>query len=68
MWADSWQGPELVIYGHTPWEEIYTSPKALGIDTGCLLGGKLTACVFPAKKIIQVDAKKAYVKKPDRVR
>ncbi|MEZ5275883.1 MAG: metallophosphoesterase [Opitutaceae bacterium] len=60
VWADFWSGPPFVIYGHTPRPEIYRTPSSLGIDTACVLGGKLTACILPDMEIIQVPAAKAY--------
>ncbi|MCD8483784.1 MAG: metallophosphoesterase [Verrucomicrobia bacterium] len=61
LWADYWQGPEFVIFGHTPLKEVYRQPFALGIDTGCVYGGKLTAFIFPEGRIVQVNGRK----KPD---
>lgn len=60
LWADLWEGPPFVIYGHTPRMEIYASPWALGLDTGCVYGGSLTACILPEKKIVQVPALRRY--------
>ncbi len=59
-WADLWQGPPFVIYGHTPRPEIYRTTWALGIDTGCVYGGHLTACILPEKEIVQVPALRKY--------
>ncbi len=59
-WVERWVGPPFVIYGHTPRALIYQSPWAVGIDTGCVAGGKLTAYVLPDKTIVQVDARSAY--------
>jgi hypothetical protein len=61
FWADLWPGPPFVIYGHTPRPEIYQRPSSLGIDTGCLYGGHLTACILPGRKLVQVKARKKYV-------
>jgi hypothetical protein len=33
---------------------------SLGIDTSCAMGGSLTACVLPEKKIVQVKAREKY--------
>lgn len=59
-WADLWNGPPFVIYGHTPRGEIYKLKWSVGIDTGCVMGGALTACVLPEKRFIQVKARRAY--------
>lgn len=60
VWADLWNGPPFVIYGHTPREEVYKLKWSAGIDTGCVLGGHLTACVLPERRFVQVKARKAY--------
>lgn len=62
-WWELWQGPPYVIFGHTPHKNIKRTKWALGIDTGCVMGNALTACILPEKKIVQVQAKKAYHKK-----
>ncbi len=60
LWADLWNGPPFVIYGHTPRPEIYKLKWSVGIDTACCLGGYLTACVLPEKRFVQVKARRAY--------
>jgi len=60
FWADLWNGPPFVIYGHTPRREIYKLKWSLGIDTACVMGGALTACVLPERRIVQVKARKKY--------
>jgi hypothetical protein len=45
FWADAWDGDRFVIYGHAARPEIRRSPRALGIDTGCVYGACLTAAV-----------------------
>jgi hypothetical protein len=59
-WADLWSGPPFVVYGHTPRPEIYKRKWSLGIDTGCVQGGCLTAYVLPEKRFIQVKARQRY--------
>lgn len=59
-WADLWSGPPFVVYGHTPRPEIYKLKWSVGIDTGCVLGGNLTAYVLPEKRFIQVKARQRY--------
>ena len=59
-WADLWSGPPFVVYGHTPRPDIYKLKWSVGIDTGCVLGGQLTAFVLPEKRFIQVKARQRY--------
>jgi len=59
-WADLWCGPPIVVYGHTPRPEIYKLKWSLGIDTGCVLGGHLTAYELPDKRFTQVKARQRY--------
>jgi hypothetical protein len=60
LWADLWSGPPFVVYGHTPREEIYKLKWSVGIDTGCVMGGHLTAYVLPEKRFVQVKARQRY--------
>jgi hypothetical protein len=60
-WADEWEGPPFVVYGHTPRPEVYRRPWSLGLDTGCVYGGFLSACILPQREIVQVAAHKRYV-------
>ena len=59
-WAELWCGPPFVVYGHTPRPEIYKLKWSLGIDTGCVLGGSLTAYELPEKRFLQVKARQRY--------
>jgi serine/threonine protein phosphatase 1 len=60
-WSDLWQGPPFVIYGHTPRRAPAVARWSLGIDTACVQGGALTACVLPGRELVQVPARAAYV-------
>jgi len=46
LWAEKWRGDRFVLYGHTPVREPKRDKQALGLDTGCVYGGFLTAAVF----------------------
>lgn len=59
-WADLWSGPPFVVYGHTPRPEIYKLKWSVGIDTGCVMGGHLTAYILPEKRFLQVKARQRY--------
>jgi predicted phosphodiesterase len=60
LWADLWNGPPFVVYGHTPRPEVHKLKWSLGIDTACVMGGALTAYILPEKRIVQVKARKKY--------
>lgn len=59
-WADHWKGKPFVIYGHTPRPNTLERPGSIGIDTGCVYGGHLTAYILEDKSIVQVRARKVY--------
>ncbi len=59
-WSELWSGPPFVVYGHTPRPDVSRLKWSLGIDTGCVLGGSLTACILPEKRIVQVRAREKY--------
>ena len=69
FWARVYDGNQgFAVYGHTP-NEIRRDKHALGIDTGCVYGGKLTAAIFEFSggklltdqvKIAQVAARERY--------
>ena len=47
-WYEKWKGPELVLFGHThsPMPRVHSigaTKVAIGLDTGCVYGGALTA-------------------------
>lgn len=42
-WFEEYDGDMRVFFGHTVLEEPYESESAVGLDTGCVYGGRLTA-------------------------
>lgn len=63
-WSDLWEGPPFVVYGHTPWHSVRRTEWTLGLDTGCVYGGWLSALVMPEMRIVQVRAAKEYYPLP----
>ena len=62
LWSEKWRGDRFVVYGHTPLREPKFDRCALGLDTGCVYGGSLTAAILENGKwkTVSVAAKKKY--------
>jgi hypothetical protein len=59
-WWEFYQGPPVVIFGHSVLPAPLVTEWAIGLDTGCVYGGHLTALVLPERKIVQVPARAVY--------
>jgi len=62
LWAEKWKGDRFVVYGHTPLREPKFDKRALGLDTGCVYGGSLTAAVYDGDEwtMVSVGARRKY--------
>jgi predicted phosphodiesterase len=60
-WASLWQGPERIIFGHDALRGLQQHPHAIGLDSGCVYGGQLTAYVLPEARFYSVQAKRVYM-------
>ncbi|HET8774754.1 MAG TPA: hypothetical protein VFP80_13210, partial [Thermoanaerobaculia bacterium] len=62
LWPEKWKGERVVVYGHTPLREPKFDDRALGLDTGCVYGGSLTAAAFAEGewRMESVKAKRKY--------
>ena len=49
-----------IVYGHVVYDEPYINNKCYGIDTGCVLGNKLTAYIPTEDRFIFEKARKQY--------
>jgi len=59
-WSTRWPGPELVLFGHDAVRGLQERPHALGLDTGCVYGGRLTGVWLPDRRIVSVPAAANY--------
>ncbi len=50
----------VIVYGHVVFDEPYINNKCYGIDTGCVLGNKLTAYIPLEDRFIFEKARKTY--------
>lgn len=73
FWTEAWGGNQSIVYGHVIHKDNKVridknlTNTCIGIDTGCVFGGSLTAWLFdPIDKtydFVSVPAKKTYFKK-----
>ncbi len=73
FWAEIWKGPENVVYGHSVFDAVRFDYPAygvscVGLDTGCVYGGMLSALITDrgVNSVVSVKAKKAYFSYEDR--
>lgn len=60
FWTEKYKGPEKIIFGHQPFHDPHISTHAVGIDTGCVHGNKLTAYLCWDGTTVSVPAAKTY--------
>jgi len=60
-WFDVYRGRRVVLFGHWPAKAPRMAPRALGLDTGCVYGGRLTAYIIELNQFVSVVARRAYV-------
>lgn len=70
-WDEQWKGPESIVYGHCVHNlenpritKVSDEVECVGVDTGCVFGGELTAATFykgqRLETFYQVKAAKKY--------
>ncbi len=55
-WYELYKEDKLVIYGHWALDGLKVRKNTIGLDSGCVYGGQLSALVLPAREVIQVPS------------
>lgn len=59
-WYEVYDGGPVALFGHWPSAEPRRGPRAIGLDTGCVYGYRLTAYVVETGEFHSVPALRAY--------
>ncbi len=59
-WNEKYKGKKLIVYGHWARQGLSVKENTIGLDSGCVYGKQLSAVILPERKIVQVQARKAY--------
>ena len=59
-WYRVYRGPQTILFGHWPAKRPRRAPYAIGLDTGCVYGGNLTAFVIETGELVSVPARAKY--------
>lgn len=62
-WYEAYRERTLAVFGHWAKRQPVVRPNAVGLDTGCVYGGSLTALILPERILISVPARRTYVEK-----
>lgn len=57
FYLSEYKFPKTIVFGHTPFPAPLILEDRIGIDTGCVYGGALTAIELPEKKIYQIECR-----------
>jgi hypothetical protein len=59
-WYDVYRGKRIVLFGHWPAKAPRLAPFAIGLDTGCVYGGRLTGYIIESNQFVSVPARRKY--------
>ena len=54
-WDDFYRGSKRVVFGHWARRGLVVRPHCIGLDTGCVYGGELTAWIAEEDRLVAVD-------------
>ena len=55
FWWEKHDGPHTVFFGHTPLDDPVLRDDAIGLDTGCVYGGSLTAYSWYDETVVELE-------------
>ena len=55
-WDELYTGPALVVHGHWAQRGYYRGKRTMGLDSGCVYGGSLTAWCQEEDRIVQIPS------------
>jgi bis(5'-nucleosyl)-tetraphosphatase (symmetrical) len=56
-WDDFYRGRERVVHGHWAARGAYRGPRTMGLDSGCVYGGALSAWCQEEDRVVQVPSR-----------
>ncbi len=59
-WYEVYRGRKIVLFGHWPAAAPRRARRAIGLDTGCVYGGRLTAYIIESNQFVSVPARRPY--------
>lgn len=59
-WYEVYDSEQTVLFGHWPNLEPIQTAHAIGLDTGCVYGHRLTAYIIESKQLVSVPAFQVY--------
>lgn len=66
FWFELHESRPRVFFGHTVLDAPVVTDGAVGLDTGCVYGGELTAYDYRADELVSVPAEQTYQRRPGR--
>jgi serine/threonine protein phosphatase 1 len=66
FWYDEYAGDRRVFFGHTPLDAPVVRECAVGLDTGCVYGGELTAYDWTNDRFLSVATDRTVQERPAR--
>ena len=55
FWTHFWDGPELIVFGHSVFDQPLITDRVAGIDGGAVFGRQLHAFILPEREVITVN-------------